>query len=153
MIILVGNEGRLPFKEARKFARTLGFQNREAWREYYKSGNKPDNIPSSPEKVYKNEWEGMPDWLGYRSRVVTNYDKLLPFKEARKFARSLEFKKNSGWTTYCKSDQKPNNIPKYPDRAYKNEWLGWPDWLGYEEERWLPFKEARKFARSKKVYR
>ena len=47
---------------------------------------------------------------------------------------------------------KPDNIPKYPARPYKNSgWEGFPDWLGVREGKkpdWLPFEEARVFAQS-----
>jgi hypothetical protein len=42
-----------PFEEAREFVRSLGLKNRTAWREYIKSGEKPDDIPSNPWNTYK----------------------------------------------------------------------------------------------------
>ncbi|MBM71700.1 MAG: hypothetical protein CL847_02835 [Crocinitomicaceae bacterium] len=59
----------LSYAEARCFVIKLGLQSEKMWREYRKSGLKPINIPSSPDKVYKhNGWTGFPDFLGYRSK-------------------------------------------------------------------------------------
>ena len=64
----------LSFKKARKFVRELKLKNTTAWNEYRKSGNKPDNIPSTPNTVYKKEWKGIPDWLGNGNLSNTRRD-------------------------------------------------------------------------------
>jgi hypothetical protein len=42
---------------------SLGLRRHEEWEEYCKSGNKPIDIPTTPEN-----WEGWPDWFGYEER-------------------------------------------------------------------------------------
>ena len=75
-----------------------------------------------------------------------------PFSEAREFVRSLELKNQSEWYAYCKSGEKPADIPSNPHSSYKEEWKGFSDWLGtgtiatrnlYKHMR--PFVEARRF--------
>jgi len=44
-----------PFEEAREYIRSLGLKNQKEWIEYYKSGNKPVDGPTSPQVVYKNK--------------------------------------------------------------------------------------------------
>ena len=44
------------FESARVFAKSLGLKNQREWQEYYKSGNKPDDIPAAPWQVY-GEWK------------------------------------------------------------------------------------------------
>jgi hypothetical protein len=80
-----------PFSEAREYVLTLKLKNVTQWREYYRSGKKPDDIPSNPEQVYKKEWKGYGDWLG-TGNIVTRNREYLPFEEARKIARSFKFK-------------------------------------------------------------
>ena len=62
-----------PFDEARGFARSLQLKNVKEWEEYSKFGKvgipKPDDIPSAPWKIYKNDWNGWIDWLGNEYRV------------------------------------------------------------------------------------
>ena len=42
----------LPYEEAKVFIKKLGFTSERQWREYVKSGLKPDNIPANPESHY-----------------------------------------------------------------------------------------------------
>ena len=49
----------LQFEEIRKFVHSLEFNNIEQWKEYCKSGNKPEYIPSLPSRTYKKEWKGV----------------------------------------------------------------------------------------------
>jgi hypothetical protein len=135
-----------PFSEARKYAHTLKLKNRAEWREYSKSEKKPDDVPSYPEAAYKQYWKGWNDWLG-ASYVAYVNRKYRSFREAREFARSLGIKNRKEWWNWCKSGKKPKGIPSNPDRAYKNEWISWPDWLD-SQVKLLPFKEAREFVHS-----
>jgi len=74
-----------------------------------------------------------------------------PFEEAREFARSLQLNASREWYGYCKSGEKPDDIPVSPKDVYKNDgWKDWFDWLGTDRE-WRPFEEAREFARSLKL--
>lgn len=52
------------FKEAKSFIHTLKLKSQREWNKYYKSGNKPFDIPSGPVRVYKDEWINWKDWLG-----------------------------------------------------------------------------------------
>ena len=36
------------------------------------------------------------------------------------------------WLEFCKSENKPADIPERPDLAYPKEWKGWAHWLGWE---------------------
>jgi hypothetical protein len=111
------------FEEARNFARSLKLKNKAEWVAYCTSGDKPDNIPSRPDKAYKNQgWLGYGDWLGNEFR---------PFAQAKELALSLKLKSQAEWKKYCKSGKKPADIPSSPDVTYKdNGWISWGDWLG-----------------------
>ena len=43
------------------------------------------------------------------------------FESAREFARSLNLKGDKDWRAYCKSGNKPDDIPADPSTVYK-EW-------------------------------
>ena len=118
------------FKEAREFARSLGLKNQNEWSEYCKSGNKPDDIPRNANTTYKNEFKGMGDWLG--TDYISNRDKVFrSFTEAREFARALNLSGENQWREYCKSGNKPDDIPSNPNTVYKNNgYLNSGDWLG-----------------------
>jgi hypothetical protein len=125
------NRKFLPFKEARKFARNLKLNSSTEWREWSKSGNRPDDIPSSPNTTYKDSgWVGWGDFLGTSNISPINRN-FLPFKEAREFVRKLKLNSSKAWREWSKSDKRPDNIPSSPDRTYKNSgWIGMVDWLG-----------------------
>jgi hypothetical protein len=82
-----------PFAEAREFVHKLGLKNVPEWREFYRSGKKPDDIPSTPEKVYEKEWKGYGDWLG-TGRSATKHIKFPPFEESKKIVQPYKFKSN-----------------------------------------------------------
>ena len=120
----------LQFDQAREFVRNLGIKTQKDWRIYCKSGNKPKYIPSNPNLTYKhNGWLGIQDFLGTNPGGFNGF---LSFDQAREFVRKLNFKNKSEWDTYCKSGDKPNNIPSDPSSKYKNEFKGYPDFLGNE---------------------
>ncbi len=139
------------YKEAREFVRKLGLKNRDEWKEYCKSDDKPDDIPANPNGTYKKEFKGFGDWLG--TGTVRNQDKVYrPYKEAREFVRSLGLKTAKEWREYCNSGNKPDDIPTAPNGTYKKEWKGFGDWTGTgriadRDRVFRPFKEARDFVR------
>lgn len=113
----------LSFEDARKFVRHLklkrhGLYCSIMWREYCRSGNRPSNILLNP-KNYRG-WKGWYDWFGI--------EKYMSFKKARRFVRCLKLKGFEEWKEYCKSGNRPYNIPSDPYHVYK-EWVDWMDWL------------------------
>ena len=147
-VVQTSNREFRPFEEAREFVRSLNLKNNSEWREYHKSGSKPDDIPANPGRTYSNEgWQGYGDWLGTGTREYR------AFEVARDFVQSLNLKNNMEWREYCKSGNKPDNIPTTPDYTYKNKgWQGYGDWLGTgnianRDKEYRPFEDAREFVR------
>jgi len=153
-----------PFTEARKFVRDLNLLNIKEWRMYsngafMKKGRKPEDIPSCPSVVYRDKgWKSWGDFLG-TGFVALSKKKFRSFEDARKFARSLNFKSSTEWKKYRKGKleskgKKPDDIPTTPDVSYKNKgWKGWGDFLGtgniaYSKIKRYSFEEARDFART-----
>jgi len=149
-----GDQEWRPFREAREFARSLGFKRVEQWKEFASSEKRPKDIPFSPYDIYQDKgWKNYGDWLG-TGRVKSGEQEWRPFKEARKFARSLNLKSGREWKEFSNSEKLPQDIPKTPGSVYKGQgWSGLVDWLGTgnlstSDREWRPFREARKFARS-----
>lgn len=139
----------MPFTEARDFVRSLNIKSQKEWREYCLSGERPSNIPSNPEKNYKNQWLSISDWIGTNPGFQGfNY---LPYNEAKKYVNSLGLKSQSQWTIFLKKNLKPDNIPSSPRRYYLSKgWVSWGDWLGSGKQadlykKFRPFKEAREY--------
>lgn len=122
------NRAKRPFEEARAFVRALGLKQVEDWREYVKSGFKPDDIPSHPEKTYADKgWAGEADWIGSKP----GKRKWRSFEEARAFVCSLGLTSSTKWKAYARSSERPSDIPATPGLVYASEYRGMADWLGY----------------------
>lgn len=140
------------FEEAVKFVRSLSLQGQKEWREYLKTGDKPADIPSHPDRVYKTMWKSWGDWLGTH-RIANRDMTYRTFSDARAFVHGLGLKSRREWSHYCKSGEKPENIPHQARQTYKTEWKGWGDWLGtgtiasFERE-FLPFESTKRFVHS-----
>src|SRR5262249_24535514 len=53
------------FKESRAYVRSLNLKSGTEWKDYCKSGKKPDDIPAKPARTYAHDgWAGFADWLG-----------------------------------------------------------------------------------------
>ena len=142
------------YNAARKFVRSLKFQNVNEWRAFCQSGKLPADIPAGANRAYKDKgWASWGDWLGTGN--IANYNKKYrPFEEAREFARSLKFSSGNEWNAFCKSGKRPADIPAKPSETYKNKgWIGMGDWLGTGNianynKKYRNFNAARKFVRS-----
>jgi len=136
------------FAKARKFARSLGLKTGQEWATFCKSEQRPKDIPTNPNVVYKNKgWEDRGDWLG-TDYIVPSKRQYRSFENARKFVQSLELKNTIDWNKYCNSKKLPKDIPRNPQKIYKNEWKTWKYFIGNE---FLPYKEAGKFIRKQGI--
>ena len=142
-----------PFKGARELARSLGLTRHVEWAQWARTIERPKDIPASPWTVY-SDWIDMKDWLGDTfSRKEYSSQKWRPFREAREFARSLGLKTEREWRLYCKNPgelpAKPDDIPVYPAQAYRKDYQGMKDWLGYDpKNKHRAFTKARAFVRT-----
>lgn len=57
----------LPYEAAQRKLKRMGINSLAKWQELCKSGNRPENIPAAPFLVYKEQWQGFPAFLGYKS--------------------------------------------------------------------------------------
>jgi superfamily II DNA or RNA helicase len=157
----LGTKGRVSkrkqmrdYAQAKKFINSLGFKTRDEWQIYSKSGNKPKDIPASPSNYYEDYgWTTWGDWLG-TGYISPRERKYLSYIEAREIVRGLNLESSNQWREYCKSEERPSNIPSNPNASYKNNgWIDWADWLGtnnisVNKMIYRDFKEVKKYALS-----
>ncbi|MDB9758354.1 DEAD/DEAH box helicase family protein [Gammaproteobacteria bacterium] len=146
----VGKREFRPFLEARKFSRSLHLESINAWRRWCSFDKRPKDIPSDPAAVYKEEWTDWSDWLGptYKGKNLKKME-YRPFKEARSFVRTLGLKNAEEWKNWVSGNNtrlgiRPIDIPSQPHRIYKEDWLGYKDWLGTT---YVSFEEAKRYVR------
>jgi superfamily II DNA or RNA helicase len=144
----------LPFKKARSHVNGVMLKSQAEWGTYCKSGDKPDNIPANPWKVYAGKgWVSLGDWLG-TAVFATHLRTYRPFEKARSYVRELRLKSVAKWWVYCKSGKKPDDIPANPQNIYlKMGWTSWGDWFGTgriadRDRAYRPFEKARDHVRS-----
>eukprot|EP00947_MAST-08B_sp_MAST-8B-sp1_P002374 g2374.t1 len=156
------NKGNyLPFVSARAWVQQRKLKNAKEWREWRKSGQRPSNIPSAPDEVYRGKgWVSMPDWLGKNVNDNGKFKpvKYLPFSEARARVHQRKMKSTKEWREWSKSGQRPSNIPSNPHKAYRGKgWVSMPDWLGCEKkgrakkDDFLPILEARAWVQQRNL--
>ena len=113
----IKSDSFLSYDEAKLFVHGLGLKTSTKWRNYVKSGKKPNNIPSNPADSYKNKgWVSWGDFL--RGELDVEF---LSFEECRDFVHKLGLKSWEEWIEYVKSGKKPKNIPSNPADYYKNK--------------------------------
>ena len=125
------------------FVRSLKINSEKELREYWEKHKRPLDIPFHLFRQYKNEgWLSFSDFIGTKIGWDGTY---LDFNKSREFARESSLKTKKDWLAYCKSGNKPHNIHSDPSVSFKEKgWKGWRDFFGTE---FLPFEEAREFAR------
>ena len=63
-------------------------------KKFTKSNFRPDNIPSNPNRVYKDKgWKGLGDWLG-TGVIAASKVKFRDFEDARSYVSKLGLKTN-----------------------------------------------------------
>ncbi len=143
-----------PFEEAKNYVQSLGLNSRSDWEQWKKSWNRPDDIPATPDKVYRDQgWISWGDFFGTNYIAPQNRE-FKTFEEAREFIKKYKFKSTQEYFAWARSEDKPNDIPGDPADTYKNKgWTNWGDFLGHNyiahgNREYRSFEEARKFARS-----
>ncbi|MDH3203553.1 MAG: hypothetical protein OEL81_02600 [Nitrosopumilus sp.] len=124
-IIATKDREYLPFNEAREFVQGLKLKSDPEWRIYRKSGELPPNIPSNPNRTYKNHgWKNMGDWLG-TGIIATKDREYMKFDEARQLVRELakkyKIKNLRDWIEFSKSENRPKGIPSAPWWVYRKK--------------------------------
>jgi len=138
----------LPIELAKEYVSQLKIRSAKEWYKYCVSGDKPQNIPSAPDLEYRNKgWVNWGDWLGN-----DKYERFRPFQDAKGYVRQLKIRTSREWLKYCKSGDKPDDIPSYPNEVYGGYgWADWYDWLGTSKKEWMGFLEAKNYVISLKL--
>lgn len=122
------------FQEARDFVWRLGLKDKNEWWEWQRSGQRPYDIPSHPERVYcDGGWVSWDDWLGIGIQGGLHVEEFRPFEEARAYVQGLGLKNIKEWMLWSGSGERPKDIPWAPDHSYKEDWQSWEDWLANED--------------------
>jgi hypothetical protein len=146
----IGYKHFMLFEEAREFARSLNLKGMKEWKEWSKSGKRPENIPACPEQTYKvHGWKGWVDFLGKN-------EKILAYEELEALIQNLGINSKREYVDLFKSDKLPQGAQLCPDVFYKGKgWKSWWDFLGKgttsktgNGKFFLGYEEAKNFVQS-----
>jgi predicted helicase len=144
-----------PFEEVKKYAQSLKLKNVNDWFKHIKSKNFPKDIPMSPNSAYRTKWISWSDFLGSEF-IATQLRNYRSYKEAKKYAQSLNLKNQKEWLEHTKSNNFPKDIPVIINKTYKKEFEGLGVFLGTNYvhgkfRNYRSFIKARKYAQSLKL--
>lgn len=133
----------LSYEEAKKYVKKQNLKSRTDWSNW--KHNRPENIPSTPAKTYKDEWKGWGDWLGTGTIAPQNKN-IMNLEQAKKWIKSKKIKTSTEFNYYWKNNLLPDSMPKSGATYYK---ISWPNFLqnGNDKVQFLPFTKARKYVR------
>jgi Hypothetical methyltransferase len=119
------------FDEAKAFAKGLGIKNFTEWARWSSSGERPPQIPSNPNFIYKHEgWSGWGNFLATGSKRPQDHV-FRSYEETKAFTRGLNFKNMEDWRRWALSGDRPEDIPSDPQKTYTGRgWINWYDFLG-----------------------
>jgi len=97
--------------------------------------HRPVGLPVAPNRVYLKEWKDWADFLGTENTFEKNpAGSYRPFWEAVRFVQSKRFKIKPEYKEAYERGEIPKDIPKAPEKYYKDEWVSWRHWLGVDLE-------------------
>lgn len=108
------------YTEAREAVKSIKIKNQDDYKERYREDPK---LSSNPERTL-NGWVNWFDFLG-KEQPSSKYSS---YKEARKAARSLNFKNQEEYIANYKKDPR---LYSSPDKMFE-DWIDWYDYLGNE---------------------
>lgn len=117
----------LSYSEAKKWCRENKIDSQKSYR-IKVALEENEKLPANPNRLYKEEWEGWEKFIGYKVNPI------LPYKEAKLWIKENKSTIKTGkdymeWA-YKKDSTFPlKALPKSPYSYYKEEWVGWKDFL------------------------
>ena len=126
----------MPYDQAKKILKEERFKNVKEFTAFKKTKKwKILNIPNQPPTSYKNKgWKGWIDFLSLDTKHNLGRSiKKMSYEEAKKIVKKLNLKNQFEWTNFITNNYSFSlAVPRDAQRYYvkKNEWKGWPDFLG-----------------------
>lgn len=144
----LGKKIELEYDEYIKIIKEYIINNRKDYHDLCKSlRNIGIQIPTNPCSVYNIKWKDIP----FRKKKKSKY---LPYNESLKMVKSWGLKSQKEWYSYCKENKIPKNVPKTPNKEYKDEWVSWNEWLGHNittNKKFISYEKAKDILRRKNI--
>ena len=120
----------LPFKKALLYARSLKLKGQKEWRDWAKTGVRPANMPSTPDKPTSTTG-GKAMGTGWAPATLPQRQAVPAVQEGAAVCTHPQAEKPERMEDWAKTGVRPANMPSTPDRIYKHDgWQGYGHWLG-----------------------
>jgi superfamily II DNA or RNA helicase len=142
----------MSYQDAKNYAKSLNLSSQKEWAKHWRESDTSDNLPSSPHVIYKEEFEGWGEFLG-TGNLPPPIRKMKSYEDAKKFVHKLKLKNTREYIEAYKNKKLSEDIPRHPDRKYKNEFKNWGEFLGTgtiapQSMQFRSFEESKKYAKS-----
>ena len=138
------------YEESKKYIKFKKIKTKEDFYKIIKTKKIPKDIPLTPPYFFKKEWKGWGDFLD-TGRIANQKRVYSSYEDAKRIVLSLKLKSVEDWKIFTKSKNFPDDLPKYPNTTYKDEWIDWGDFLGTRSRKYRSYDEAKKFAQRLKL--
>ena len=131
------------YESAKQYVQNLGFKTSKQFREWSRSGKRPEDFPSNPRNAYKLEWKNWGEFLGTGNVHKKN---VRSYESAKKYIQALGIKTRNQFQEWVQSDEKPDDIPFRPDYVYRLKWISWSEFLGTgrgSKKGWRSYESAQ----------
>ena len=137
----------MSFQDAKDFIQQQGIVSVSEFIVWSRSGQRPKNFPSNPQRTYSQEWKNWGDFLGAK-------EKWMSFQDAKTFIQSQGIQTSTEFHAWSKAGKRPKNFPSAPWQTYIDEWTNWNDFLGTKsnkekwstfQDEWMSFQDAKTF--------
>ena len=151
----IANRNWMHFEDAKTFIQNQGIRTSTEFHKWSSSGRRPENFPSMPNRIYKDQWTGWRDFLGTRN-TANRKKEWMSYQEARTFIQNQGIQTLKEFQKWSSSDQRPKNFPSNPHIIYQDQWTGWGNFLGTKNisrrnRNWMPFKDAKTFIQTQGI--
>ena len=142
----------LSYSEAKILIAKLCIRSRNEWLLYSKSEHKPKNIPSSPQTVYIDEWQGWGDFLSNNVVAPQNME-FISYEEASNLVQELGIKSFDQFQKFkLRHDFPYFRIPKAPNVVYKNKgWIGFSNFFGKNSIEKYDYSRSKEYVKLFKI--
>jgi hypothetical protein len=121
------------YEQSREYLKQFNFKNEIEFYDWAKTKEKPDFIPSSPRNTYGKKFISMGDFLSTYNYYTKNF---LTYQECKEFVQKFQFNTQQDFFNWVSINKMNSNflIPFHPDQIYKQEFEGWPEFIGYQRK-------------------
>ena len=112
------------YEEASAWAQKNQVKTAKDW--YFLKDKRPHNMPTAPDVIYKNKWENWPIFLGNGKTAQKSFSS---YEQASQWAKENGIQTGKQWRLH---QSKPRSLPKDPEKSYSDQWRGWSEFLGVE---------------------